>query len=145
MILLGRGIVGNANWLECMAGNIAWALSSTNLTAASKFYEMAIAFNPTLRTYYLRYAHLLIDNKKYTEALQVISEMEDANTVPCNISWKESEDAWQELPYLLKAQAFEGLGVETLAKENYKLAKEHLGSQSAYKEFIAERCQFYNI
>lgn len=145
MILLGRGIVGNANWLECMAGNIAWALSSTNLTAASKFYEMAIAFNPTLRTYYLKYASLLLDNEKYEEALQVILDMENANTVPCNISWKEYEGAWQELPYLLKAQIYERMHIETLAKENYKLAKDNLDNQSVHREFIRQKCEQYNI
>ena len=140
--LLGRGIIGNANWLETMVGNTIHLIN--NPIVLKHFYELSIDLNPRLRTHYLRYASWLIFNKKYNEALDILQKMENANTV-VQESWKEIPGAWQEYPYLLKAQAYEGLNEIEKAKEQFRLAKEQLTTESVYKGFILNKCSQYDV
>lgn len=116
MTLLGRGIIGNSTWKECMAGNIGGMLVQKDFIAAGSFYELAISYNPTLRTYYVAYAQELcekaieLNNKTYAEkAIQLINSMYIANTV-VQESWKEMECSWTWGPHLVLGKSYYVVG-----------------------------------
>lgn len=140
--LLGRGIMKNAYWLETMVGNIIHLVN--NPVVIKHLFELAIDLNPQLRTYYMRYARYLLNNGNAQEALAVIFKMEQTET-HIQDSWKEFPGAWAELPYMLKAEAYEQLGQTELAKEFYKTSRENLEENSANRDFILSKCAQYDV
>ena len=123
-LLLSRGIQCNSGWKECMAGNIAWSLSRTNPAIAKEFYKMAIAFNPKLRTYYLRYVQFLLDNNEITSSN--INEVEALLQTMSKIctqqdSWKDSKENWTWYPFYLLGRCEEIVGKD--ATFNFQAAE----------------------
>lgn len=123
-LLLSRGIQCNSDWKECMAGNIAWSLSRTNPAIAKEFYKMAIAFNPKLRTYYLRYVQFLLDNNEITSSnIKEVEALLQTMSKICTQqdSWKDSKENWTWYPFYLLGRCEEIVGKD--ATFNFQAAE----------------------
>lgn len=128
LVMYGRAIQCNCNWLECICGNIANQFEPLNYDTACLWYENAIGYNPTLRTYYLKYAHYVLSNPfnepDANRAITIVNKMLSMDTHPQEI-WKEIPGSYSYYPHEVLGFAYYYLGDTEKALDEFCNALNH--------------------
>lgn len=97
-----RGLMCGCTWMDTICGNIAdrlWSLHNIS-EDVEMWYKRAINYNPSLRTYYIKYALYLCygtSNSRPKEAIELINKMLEL-TINNQESWKEIDGNWTWKP-----------------------------------------------